>query len=249
VIPPEGAIIDDDSPCFAAYGDPTYWREEASGHGGRLFWTNAWDTGQPGNWAWWRLELAEAGQYLVEYYAEGGFAVFDQTHYVVQAGPVTTDLTIDQSAGTGWQQLGSFDFDAGGSQFVAVYDDFDGSVASDQHVVADALRLTRVGSWCGDGSCDADEDCSSCLDDCAGPVELPDNDIDDDCDGTIDELSGDGGSGAGGGVGGAGTAGPGVAADDAGCSCTTPGGASSVPALAWSVLGLLLARRRRHAPR
>jgi MYXO-CTERM domain-containing protein len=191
VIPPEGGIIDDASPCFAHYGSEEYWREEASGYDGHLFWTNAWQTGRPDNWAWWRLELAEGGEYLVEYYAEAGFAVFDRTHYVVQANGASTTLAIDQSAGTGWQPLGSFVFAAGGDQFVAVYDDLDAAVPDDQHVAADALRLTRVGAWCGDGACDAGEGCESCADDCAGPAEIPGNGVDDDCDGAIDEAGGD----------------------------------------------------------
>jgi hypothetical protein len=191
VIPAEGAIIDDDSPCFARYGSAEFWREEASGHGGHLYWTNAWDTTQPDNWAWWRLEFAEGGEYRVEFYAEAGFAVFDQTHYVVHAAGASTPLTIDQSAGTGWQPLGTFVFEAGGNQFVAVYDDIDGAVADDQHIAADAILLTRVGVFCGNGTCDTDEDCTSCFDDCAGPVEIPRNGIDDDCDGEIDEPGDD----------------------------------------------------------
>ena len=70
----------------------------------------------------------------------------------------------------GWVAIGSFTFDAGGDQWMALNDAVSGSVVSDQHIAADAIRLTRLDGWCGDGTCDDDEGCD-CPDDCAGPEE------------------------------------------------------------------------------
>jgi hypothetical protein len=144
LLPPTGGVIDDDSSCFRTFGNPVYWREEAAGHGGHLFWTNAWDTDQPENWAWWQVQLQDAGEYEVEVYVDPAFGVFGEARYEVVAADATYDVLIDQGAASGWVSLGVFPFDAGGRQHVAVFDDHDGWVGSDQHVVADALRLTRT---------------------------------------------------------------------------------------------------------
>jgi hypothetical protein len=189
VVGPGGGTVSEESDCFQAFGPPEYWREEAAGHGGHLYWTNAFSTDTPSNWAWWRLHLEEAGEYLVEYRDHATWGAWTDVNYAVRAGGADHDVVIDQS-GSGWQPLGTWTFDAGGDQWVAVYDDGVG-VPADQHVVADAIRLTRVGPWCGDGVCDAGEDCASCAGDCAGPVEVPGNGVDDDCDGEVDEGSGD----------------------------------------------------------
>jgi hypothetical protein len=143
-IPAEGGVIDDDSACFQLFGNPDTWRPVDEGHGGHLYWTNAWNTEQPDNWAWWRLELARAGSYEVEIWAEPAYSVYDQARYLVMADGVERELSVDLSEGDGWLSLGSYDFAAGGEQWVAVYDDHQGSVASSQKIPADALRLTRL---------------------------------------------------------------------------------------------------------
>lgn len=187
VIPPSGKIIDEEGACFGAFGPEQFWREESAGHDGHLFWTNAWTTDLPSNWAWWQLHFDEAGAYEVEFFAEPAYSVFDAARYVVVAGGAPTEVIVDQGAASGWTSLGVFDFAAGGDQFVAVYDDASGPVAGDQHIVADALRVTRADPWCGDGTCDPGEDCATCASDCPPVDEIPDNGEDDDCDGTIDE--------------------------------------------------------------
>ncbi len=142
-ISPLGGTVDELSDCFSLFGPDIYWRDESAGDGGHLYWTNAWNTDQPANWAWWRLELEEAGEYEVEFYADPTFSVFPETRYVLVAGGVEHELLVDQGQASGWTSLGTYDFTLGGEQYLAVYDDGSG-VAADQHVVADAIRLTRV---------------------------------------------------------------------------------------------------------
>lgn len=148
---PQGGVIDELDPCFEAFGSSTYWRTETGvGNGGSLLWTNAWSSTTPGNWGRWNLDLAEAGDYEVEVYLTDPFAVYAATRYVVRHGGVDSTVIVDQaaeSAGTGgaWVSLGAFPFAAGADQSVAVFDNYAGTVASQQHIVVDAMRITRLG--------------------------------------------------------------------------------------------------------
>ena len=166
VLPAEGGTLDDAGPCFGAYGNQDTWRKESTGWDGTLHWTNAWKTAIPDNWAWWQVHLAESGKYRVDYYAVPEFALFMKTHYEIRASGETAKLAVDQSVADGWTELGTFDFSAGGGQWVAVFDDAAGSVAAEQHIVADAVRLVRVDPWCGNGLCDGAEECMACPADC-----------------------------------------------------------------------------------
>jgi hypothetical protein len=187
-LPAAGGTIEEDTDCFGKYGDAVYWREETAGDGGHLYWTNAWKSDYPGNWAWWQLNLEEAGLYKVEAYIDSTWGVYADTPYVVRADGVDTDVIINQGAASGWTSLGEYTFAAGGDQWVRVNDDSTSSVASSQHIAIDALRLTRVGPYCGDAACDEGETCNTCDADCGPVPEVAGNAIDDDCDGVTDEL-------------------------------------------------------------
>jgi len=143
IVPAAGGVVDDASACFQAFGPPAYWRTEARGEGGGQHWTNAFAGSAPENWAWWQLYLAEAGRYRVEVAVDPQRGVFERTRYEVLAGGETHSVVVDQSAG-GWTSLGEFDFLAGGRQHVRVNDNAAAPVAAQQHIVADAVRLTRL---------------------------------------------------------------------------------------------------------
>jgi hypothetical protein len=144
VIPTDGAVISESGPCFNAYGPAQYWRHENVGEGGALMWTNAFTSAQPSNWARWSLHFAQPGDYVVEVRSESTFGVFDNARYMVRHEGREDVVFVDQSAIDGWQALGQFHFAAGGSQQVNLYDNVSGAVASDQHITADAVRVTRV---------------------------------------------------------------------------------------------------------
>jgi len=188
MIPPEGGIIDNDSECFHAFGNPLYWRNENQGYNGSLIWTNAFTSSSSYNWAWWQINMEIGGEYELEYYSTPAFSVFDQVAHTLWADGIQYDFTVDQSTGSGWTSLGTYQFGTGGEQSLALYDNGSGSIGSNQHIVVDAIRLTRIGGWCGDGSCLDGEDCSSCPDDCTEPLEIPGNGLDDDCDGFTDHA-------------------------------------------------------------
>lgn len=151
-LPAEGGVIDDVDPCFTMSGNMTYWRVvQDTGYGGSLVWTNAWTNATPSNWARWNLELTEAGDYEVEVYLTSPYAVYAATRYTVRHAAVEDTTYVDQAMETpagsaGWVSLGVHAFAAGADQWVSVYDNVTGTVASQQHIVVDAVRLTRIGT-------------------------------------------------------------------------------------------------------
>ncbi len=174
VVGPGGSTIEESSACFRTFGPPAFWRSEKLGSGGALRWTNATQSPAPDNWAWWRLHLAQGGSYRIEAKSHPQFGLFTKTRYQIRANGQTVDKFVDQSKpdGQGWLDLGTYTLAAGAEQWVAIHDDTPGKVASGQHIVADALRLTRLDPWCGDGACNGGETCQSCGADCGacGPV-------------------------------------------------------------------------------
>jgi MYXO-CTERM domain-containing protein len=145
-IPPEGAIVDDESPCFRAFGPAEYWRvEDGVGYDGRLRWTNAFESDEPSNWARWHLSFVSAGNYEVEIFLDPAFAVADGVPYEITAGGESQIIHVDQSAASGWLSLGTFAFDEGGMQQLDVWDAQPEPVPDDQHIAVDAIRLTGEG--------------------------------------------------------------------------------------------------------
>ena len=187
-ISPEGATLDEAGDCFTPFGPPVYLREVATaGVGGSLVWTNQFSGAQPWNQAWWHFDFEDAGEYLLEWHGVADYAVADGIPHTVRAAGTEHTVLVDQSVGDGWHTLGTFTFAAGGDQGLRIEDQASGTVAANQHIVFDAVRLTRVGPYCGDAACDADESCTTCPDDCPPVDEVAGNGIDDDCDGAIDE--------------------------------------------------------------
>ncbi|MEQ1502908.1 MAG: phosphodiester glycosidase family protein [Myxococcota bacterium] len=249
-IPVTGGVVDDAGTCFRTFGPQTYWRDEADGNDGLLHWTNATESDAPVNWAWWRLELDEPGSYDVQVFVDPDWGVYGEARYVVHAGGVDTELRVDQGAANGWLSLGAFPFDAGGDQWVAVFDDAPSAIPSDQHVVADAVQLVRLDPYCGDGACDPGETSTTCPVDCAttdttdtavplatgdtGPGATGDDDDDDGTatDGATTDDDGDG-------------PGPVPADGEVGCRCATGSPAGTWTA-AWLGLALVGVRRRRY---
>ncbi len=174
LIPAAGGIVDEEGPCFQAFGNPTYWREETAGHDGHLFWTNAFTADAPANWASWRLHFTEAGDYEVEVYVDATFGVYPVTRYIVEHAGGEDEVVVDQGVADGWVSLGVFAFEDEGR--VRVLDNVDGAVAANQHIVADAVQLTRIAVPPTDGGVtldmgDGTDDAGAGMD--AGPGRRP----------------------------------------------------------------------------
>ncbi len=145
-LPAAGGTIDEMGSCFELHGPSTYWRSVTNGGlGGHLYWTNATKQSAPSNWARWSINVSAAGKYEVFYYAIPTYAVFAQTRYVLHHGAQDTTLLVDQGrGGAGWRSLGVFAFNAGTGQHLSVYDNTPQTVAGDQHIIADAIKLVAV---------------------------------------------------------------------------------------------------------
>jgi len=115
-LPSEGGTIDDDSACFRGFGDQDYWRTEAAGTGGSLQWTNAFTSDYPDNWAWWQVDLQQAGSYRVEVWTDATWSVHSAVRYVVHAAGTDSEIVLDPSDSDGWLELGTWSFAAGGEQ-------------------------------------------------------------------------------------------------------------------------------------
>lgn len=229
-IPRDGATLDNTESCFRGFGDQAYWRRASGGVNGTLQWTNAFRSDTPDNWAWWRLELEADGEYLVEVSSDATYSVRSNVRYEVRADGESHEVWIDPRGG-GWHTLGTYTFAAGGEQWVAVFDNEASSPGSDQHIVADAVRLTRV-------CCDDPVDTGGSGDTGgAGDDTAPDGDD----TGRVDTGAPDSGARDTGSPGPGGAPGALVPMPTGGCGCGDGGGAA--------LIGVLLAasgmRRRR----
>ena len=140
-----GAVIDDGDACFEGGGPSSSMRRvEAVGKDGDLIWTHTTDDDAEANFGQWHLFFEEAGRYTVEVYTDAAYATSKQAKYGVQAGADATDVVIDQTATNGWQTLGTFEFTAGGAQWVRAADNTGEPLAGKVQLAFDAVRVTRV---------------------------------------------------------------------------------------------------------
>lgn len=143
-IGPAGRTIEEDDLCFVRSGSPEYWYTADVGSGGALLWTHAVDAATADDSGRWNLVFEQAGSAHVEAWIEPGFAGSQQARYVVTYAGATTEVVVDQSSASGWADLGTFDFAAGGEQSVRL-DDNTGEAFSDMRVlVFDAIRITPL---------------------------------------------------------------------------------------------------------
>jgi uncharacterized protein (TIGR03382 family) len=132
-----------------------------AGNDGNLIWTHATSEATEANFGDWNFFLAEAGHYKLEVFTSAAFAQSKQAKYIVHAGTTDTTKTLDQTAVDGWQELGEFDFAAGGHQYLHLGDNTGEPSTSNVQLVFDGARLTRLdgdNSGSDDGSGDGSDD-------------------------------------------------------------------------------------------
>ncbi|MEJ7602564.1 MAG: hypothetical protein WKG01_32025, partial [Kofleriaceae bacterium] len=132
---PEDGIIDQRSACYLAGGEPRYWRREAMGYGDSREWTGSTGAAKPANFARWHLR--GTGSYRLSVHVTGGET--RTAKYRVVHGGKTDTVMIDQSAGTGFVELGVFELTGSGDEYVELGDD---TGKADERGVFDALAVT-----------------------------------------------------------------------------------------------------------
>lgn len=140
-----GAVIDDGDACFEAGGPSTSIRHVTdAGKDGDLQWTYTTSDTAESNYGAWHFNFEQAGKYLVEVYTDGSYAHSTQAKYTVQAGAASNDVVINQTAVSDWQTVGTYDFEAGGDQWIRVGDNTGEPLANKVQLAFDAVRVTRV---------------------------------------------------------------------------------------------------------
>ncbi len=141
------AVIEEDGGCFArrcATGE--WWTDVAAGHGGHHLTTGTIDRPEPDCVGRWRLDLGVAGRYEVAaYVTDVGGSLTRRARYNIRHAGQDASVEIDQRGRDGWVPLGTFDFEAGGEQWVELPDNTgepynEGGV----RIAYDAVRVGRA---------------------------------------------------------------------------------------------------------
>ena len=153
-LPAAGGTIEETDACFTKGGTATSWYAGTKGTGGACWFTYATDEAEADNHATWELGFEADGRYLVEVYTDASLAQTQRARYVVSHAGGTTDVVIDQSAMTGYQALGEFDFVAGAPFSVQLGDNTGEKYISTAKIAImfDSVRITPVESGGGSGS-------------------------------------------------------------------------------------------------
>jgi MYXO-CTERM domain-containing protein len=220
LIGPAETILEEDSACGSPTGGPL---DAITGHGGNGFWTTQ-DVVDPdySEGLVWQLTFAQAGQFRVSAWVPPLTDPTTGANYKLQHGAGTDKVTVDQSqVSDDWLELGSFDFAAGGNQWVRLGDNFVNAADQGKQVGIDALRFSPDTSGGGGASGTGGSGWSG--------------------------GTGFGGSTASGGSVGA-TDHGGTSADEGGCGCRVANGSSrrGLEMFGLIALGVALVRRRRN---
>lgn len=156
----DGRVIDDKDGCFSKGGSPASWYASTKGTGGACLFTYTTDAAAEDNNATWKLDFAADGKYRIEVNTDSSVAQTHQARYVVTHAGGTTDVVIDQSATSGYQSLGEFEFVAGEPASVHLGDNTGETYVSTAKIAImfDSVKVTPVAAGQGSGSDDGGED-------------------------------------------------------------------------------------------
>jgi MYXO-CTERM domain-containing protein len=145
VIDATGGSIDDGDPCFIGGGPAQFLRAQTdAGAQGDLIWTHTTASANEANFAEWQLFFAEAGTYEIEVYTDAAYAQSQQATYLITHNGVTDAVIIDQTAVSGFQSLGAYQFATNGNQSIHIGDNTGEPGSEDVQLVFDSVRVTRI---------------------------------------------------------------------------------------------------------
>ncbi|MDP2344818.1 MAG: hypothetical protein Q8O67_27980 [Deltaproteobacteria bacterium] len=143
-LPPAGGVVDA-GPCQQRFGPGQYWRTEAAGEGGQLFWTNAYQGDAPSNWARTTVKVEGGGDFDVDVKLDPAFAQFATTRYRIKGAGAEQVVVVDQAArsleNNGWARLGTFTIPPAGLT-VVVEDNSPTAPPAAKRIVLDAVRVS-----------------------------------------------------------------------------------------------------------
>ncbi len=144
-VPAAGGVVDDADGCFEKFGPSRFWRRvDGMGVGTGLWWTNAFRSDTPSNWARWRFDVEAAGRYRLEVSTVAAYSRWNAVRYRVEDADGAHDLETDLAGTDGWTPLGEYEFTPGSTWSVSVYDHAAVDVPADSHITADAIRLVPL---------------------------------------------------------------------------------------------------------
>ncbi len=140
---PGDVIVDDNAAGFFKGGGTGGWRDFKGGYGGHALWTmNNTFSQSPSNWGRWYPSLSRAGNYAVSAYIPANLATTRAARYWIQHAGTNDLAQISQGLyADQWVSLGTFNFDATGSEYVALTDATYEPVQSTKLAV-DAIRFS-----------------------------------------------------------------------------------------------------------
>ena len=143
VDPTVPTVLEEDGPCAARTGDAGGYHD-FDGNAGHSWWT-AQDELDPdyAHGVVWSFEFAAGGDFELSAHVPAGLdELTDDADYKVQHGGGSEHVHVPQAAGAGgWIPLGTFEFAAGGDQWVRLGDNHVDPDGAQRRVLFDALKL------------------------------------------------------------------------------------------------------------
>ncbi|MFZ9887332.1 MAG: hypothetical protein ACO3JL_07505 [Myxococcota bacterium] len=144
-LPGGSQVIEESDACFQLYGPSSYWRHvSGAGSGEELYWTNAFESDAPSNWASWSLPVQTTGAYSIDVYIDEEYGLFHSVPYTISTGISTMVVHLDQSAAAGWRPLGTVQLTGNRTSAVVVGDHSPVPVGDARSIAVDALRITPL---------------------------------------------------------------------------------------------------------